>query len=174
MMNRMRKDYICKILFLCISWLVFVVDRRVLSEEIGLEKGMVAPDFFLPDLTGQRIGLSEFIGKKIILNFWSAWCKPCLEEMPVMEEFYRENRSHGIEILSINIDKEPTSFIKALVQKLHLSFLILLDPYRRVSRMYGVFALPTTYLIDQKRMIIGKCFGKLEPANNLFSSLAER
>lgn len=164
-------SFYCKILFFSyIFWVGFGTDKRIFSEEIGLEKGMTAPDFFLSDLKGGEKRLSEFMEKKIILNFWSIWCKPCREEMPFIEEFYRTNKSKGIEILSINIDKEPESFIKALVQKMQLTFPVLLDPRKKVSRMYGVFALPTTYLIDSKRTIMGKCFGKLEAKNGLFFS----
>lgn len=168
-------SFYCKILFFSyFFWLSFGIDKRVFPEEIGIKKGMTAPDFHLPNLRGEKKRLSEFMGKKIILNFWSIWCKPCREEMPIMEEFYRGNKFNGIEILSINIDKEPESFIRASVQRMQLTFPVLLDPYKRVSRMYGVFALPTTYLIDSKRAIVEKCFGKLEAKNGLLLSFAEK
>lgn len=55
--------------------------------EIGIEKGDKAPDFTLPSLkNGNDVSLSDFKGKKVLLNFWATWCRPCETEMPAMEE----------------------------------------------------------------------------------------
>ena len=65
--------------------------------------GSIAPDFELKTLTGKTVTLSEFKGKKVILNFWATWCHPCQVEMPEIEKFYK-NQGKNVVILAINID----------------------------------------------------------------------
>src|SRR5436309_3910637 len=54
--------------------------------------GMTAPDFHLPDLQGKTQRLSDYRGKVVFLDFWATWCKPCKEEMPLMERLYGDGR----------------------------------------------------------------------------------
>ncbi len=51
---------------------------------------MKAPDFTLDTLSGKSISLSDYKGKKVLLNFWATWCKPCRMEMPDMQELQKE------------------------------------------------------------------------------------
>jgi len=138
--------------------------------QVGTGVGDLAPDFSLPDLRGQQICLSAFRGKRVILNFWSTWCKPCVQEMPAMEAFYQKSRSAGIEILAVSINTERDSTVKRFAERLNLSFPILLDRDKTVARKYKVFALPTTYLINQEGIIEGKWFGKIQLDAAIFQS----
>src|SRR5690625_3513267 len=66
-------------------------------ENIGLERGKVAPDFTLETLQGEMISLSDFRGEKVLLNFWASWCPPCHAEMPDLtrdRKSTRLNSSH--------------------------------------------------------------------------------
>lgn len=130
--------------------------------EIGLEIGNLAPDFVLPDIMGKQIRLLAFRGKRVILNFWSTWCKPCIEEMPDMQTFYEKNSTTGIEILAVSINRERDDTVKDFVQKLNLTFPVLLDYDKIVSRGYKVFALPTSFLINEKGIIAKKWYGKMD------------
>src|SRR5690554_6683204 len=59
--------------------------------EVGIQKGDAAVDFELLNLDGTPAKLSDYKGKKVILNFWATWCPPCRAEMPHMERFYEDN-----------------------------------------------------------------------------------
>jgi peroxiredoxin len=129
--------------------------------EVGLNIGNLAPDFVLPDMIGKQVKLSTFRGKNVILNFWSTWCKPCIEEMPDMQTFYNKNNMEGIEILAVSINRERDSTVSDFVEKLNLTFPILLDYDKLVAREYKVFVLPTSFLINEKGIIAKKWYGKI-------------
>ncbi len=122
--------------------------------EVRPEVGYLAPDFTLPGLDGQTVRLSDFRGKKaIFLNFWATWCPPCRLEMPTMEKAYQEYKSQGLEILAVSVDTGQKSVVKNFLQEFKLTFPALLDPDMEVLRLYRMFSLPATFLIDKQGII---------------------
>ena len=55
--------------------------------------------------TGGTLDLASFRGKPLVLNFWATWCPPCVEEMPLLDRFYRENSSKVWQVVGLAIDK---------------------------------------------------------------------
>ena len=55
----------------------------------------VAPDFAVPDLSGQAVRLSAYRGQVVLVNIWATWCPPCREEMPSMERQRQEGGTDG-------------------------------------------------------------------------------
>jgi len=120
--------------------------------------GHAAPDFTAPDVRGRQIRLAEFRGKRaVLLNFWATWCVPCRQEMPTMEQAYREYKSRGLEILAVSIDAGYLPAVAATVaqfmEELKLTFPALLDPEMEVARRYRVFGIPVTFLLDREGII---------------------
>ncbi len=114
----------------------------------GPELGRPAPEFTLPDLDGTPVRLGDYRGRKAVLvNFWATWCVPCREEMPTLERLRRERRD-ALEVLAVSVDTVGPARIRAFVRELGLSFPILLDRDRRVSRLYRVRAIPVSFVID--------------------------
>lgn len=62
------------------------------KKEVGIEEGQQAPDFSLRTLSGEKSSLQDTKGKKVLLNFWATWCKPCRQEMPAMEQLQKTRR----------------------------------------------------------------------------------
>ena len=116
----------------------------------GLGIGVKAPDFELKNLAGETIKLSDYRGKKIMLNFWATWCPPCKEEMPDMEKFYQQ-ADEDVVILAVNID--PQYNVEEFTTKMGTTFPILLDEKDDVNTMYQVLTIPTTYFIDAEGIV---------------------
>jgi peroxiredoxin len=117
-------------------------------------QGFQAPDFSLPDATGQAVRLSELRGRPVLLNVWASWCGPCQAEMPAMQRLYQDYRSRGFEILAVNATaQDDRQQALGFVQELGLSFPILFDEQNQVSNLYQVQSLPTTFFIDSRGMI---------------------
>ncbi|MEX2460642.1 MAG: TlpA disulfide reductase family protein [Paenibacillaceae bacterium] len=129
----------------------------------GVQKGQLAPDFSLTDLKGVPVHLSDYKGKKVIVNFWATWCPPCRVEMPHMQKFYEDYKSKDFVILGVNLiqtEENPDS-IQAFVEDQQLTFPILLDKEGNVVQTYQVVAYPTTYLLDSIGVIREKFQGAI-------------
>lgn len=122
------------------------------------EKPIPAPDFTLEDLSGKRVSLKDLRGKVVVLNFWATWCPPCRLEMPSMEKLHRELKEKGLEVVAVNI-KETKNEVSKFFDELGLTFSALLDRDGRVSEEYGAWAIPLTYIIDQRGEFVGKITG---------------
>lgn len=65
--------------------------------------GLWALSFERPD--GQRLAMQDLRGRPLLINFWATWCPPCVEEMPLLDAFYRENDANGWQVLGLAVDK---------------------------------------------------------------------
>ncbi|WP_410489349.1 peroxiredoxin family protein [Bacillus sp. DTU_2020_1000418_1_SI_GHA_SEK_038] len=119
----------------------------------GLKVGLKAPDFELKNLEGETVRLSDYKGKKVILNFWATWCPPCKAEMPAMQNFYEEVDDE-IVILAINID--PEYDVAGFAKEMDIHFPILLDDKDEVNTAYKILTIPTTFFINEKGIITHK------------------
>lgn len=119
----------------------------------GLGIGVKAPDFELENLEGDKVKLSDYHGKKVILNFWATWCPPCKEEMPAMEKFYQQKKADVV-ILAVNID--PQYNVNEFTKNMGITFPVLLDKKDEVNSTYQVLTIPTTYFIDEDGLISNK------------------
>lgn len=130
---------------------------------VGLRQGNIAPDFELETLKGERVKLSDFRGKRIMLNFWASWCGPCRAEIPDMQKFY-DQKEEDIEILAVNlIDSRPDEAdnVGPFVEEYELTFPVLLDWGNVVSGIYQIQPIPTTFLIHSDGRIHNIAYGPL-------------
>jgi len=117
------------------------------------EIGLPAPDFLLIDaLSGKEIKLSNYIGKPIIVNFWASWCGPCKIELPELQAIQIKHGDDLI-VLAVNGDRESLEQIQYFGSKLNLTFNLLRDPKKEVTKAYGVWGLPKTLFIDRDGVI---------------------
>ena len=126
---------------------------------IGSNVGLRAPSIMLPTLKGEPVELSAFQGKVVLVNFWATWCGPCLIEMPSMQRLYEKLGNERFEILAISSDFEGAAVVKPYVDRLRLTFPILLDPRFQANNTYKITAIPTTVVIDRDGVITHKFFG---------------
>lgn len=117
--------------------------------------GTSVANFNLKDKDGKPYTAKEIVaGKKyILIDFWASWCGPCRKEIPNLKTAYSEYADKGFEILSISIDKDEKAWQKALGQE-NMQWHNLLDD-DKVSKSFNVKAIPATYLVDSKGVIIG-------------------
>ncbi|CAN7284572.1 redoxin domain-containing protein [Peribacillus frigoritolerans] len=122
----------------------------------GLKIGAKAPNFSLKTLDGKQVELSDYEGKKVMLNFWATWCPPCKKEMPDMEK-YTQQAGDDVVVLAVNID--PENDVQAFVEDNGITFTIPLDSQSAknpVNERYKILSIPTTYFIDKKGIIRNK------------------
>ena len=111
-----------------------------------------AIDFNVQNKDGINTYLSDFKdGKPIIINFWSSFCNPCVEEMPEFQKLYDDykDKVHFIMIDSIGALGETKATGKAFIQKNNYTFPVYFDVNQNAQEAYGVYSFPTTYLINE-------------------------
>ena len=111
-----------------------------------------APDFALRSMKGAPVRLSEHLGEVVIVNFWATWCGPCRQEMPLLDALYGKYKQAGLVLLSVNIDENVEPAIE-MAQTLKVSYPVLFDSRKEVSRAYDVGAMPVTVLVDRAGVV---------------------
>lgn len=120
--------------------------------QFGASKGDTAYDFYLEDMDGNFVSLSDFRGKKVFLNFWASWCPPCRVEMPHLQEFAEENED--VVVLGVNVTSSESSLdnVKGFVDEFGLTFPNLYGT-DDITYLYYVESLPTSYFIDSNGVV---------------------
>lgn len=146
------------------------IDNEQLGSEMtgvaaseGLNKGDNAPDFELTTLEGKKVKLSDYQGKKVILNFWATWCPPCKAEMPHMQNYYEDfAEKENVEILAVNLTSgDSADKVDDFVLDYGLTFPIPMDTEGSVGETFEAITIPTSYMIDTKGRIQNKIVGPM-------------
>ncbi|WP_052123957.1 redoxin domain-containing protein [Ureibacillus manganicus] len=150
-----------------LSWVFIVILAASVALNFEKDKKTIvigeATDFELQTISGETVRLSDYRGKKVILNFWATWCPPCKAEMPHMQKFYEE---HGdeIEVIAVNLTSRDNGVeaVEKFVGDNGLTFTIPLDVNGEYGDAYEIFSIPTTYIIDEKGQIYQKIVGPMD------------
>lgn len=124
-----------------------------------LKVGVQAPDFTVKDLDGNGFNLRECCGKDaVLLFFWSFFCGPCREEMPLINEMTRQYGGKGLQVIGVNLDGvEMKKAIDKFVATEKIGFRIVFDELEgdafRVADPYGVAGTPALFVIDKKGVV---------------------
>lgn len=143
-----------------IAYLLLWPSQGSAARGSGIPVGDVAPDFELKTITGETYKLSDLRGQAVMLNFWASWCSPCRAEMPTLQKAYEEYEAQGFVILAINLNESDIA-IRGFQEKYGLTFPIVVDKDDRVSRMYDIVPLPTSYFIDREGIVQAKWTGEI-------------
>jgi peroxiredoxin len=125
------------------------------TTETGIMTGQRAPDFTLNDLNGKTFTLSQLRNKKpVLLIFWATWCPACRQAIPYFSELHAQYGSRGLEVIALNIaSNDPLPRVQRFQEENKMPYRILYDEKTEVSRLYAVFGIPTSLLIDQDGII---------------------
>jgi peroxiredoxin len=135
-----------------------------------LKAGAPAPDFEVTDLQDKKFHLKECCGKEsVLLFFWSFFCGPCREEIPMINEMAKEYRDKGLHVIGVNLDgREMKKAIDKFVVSEKIAFRIVFDELEgdafRVADPYGVAGTPALFVIDKKGNIAFSAVGAVTGA----------
>ncbi|HEY5999149.1 MAG TPA: TlpA disulfide reductase family protein [bacterium] len=135
-----------------------------------LESGKPAPDFTVKDTAGTVFDFGvEKTKRAHVLVFWSIFCEPCREEMPVVEKLANEYKPAGnVEVLTVNMDGAPfLDGIKGFIKQYKYSFRILLDELDAkgenfaIADPYQIAGTPALILVDAEGRIAQSHVGRI-------------
>ena len=121
-----------------------------------------APEINGTDLEGQRLVLSDYRGKVVLLSFWATWCKPCLECIPHEKSLTEKFAKEGFVILGVNGDSD-TKQAHITAAKCGITWRSFCDEWsgtERISAEWSIHGWPTFYLIDRDGIIRRRFWGQ--------------
>jgi thiol-disulfide isomerase/thioredoxin len=124
---------------------------------ILVRKPVPIRDFTARMLDGSAQKLSDLKGNVVFLNFWATWCGPCRTEMPSMEILYQQFKNRPFIMLAIDLQEDHED-VSAFMRRMGLTFPVGIDE-GAIGGMYGISAIPTTFIIDRKGYIIAAIAG---------------
>ena len=122
--------------------------------------GSNAPDFSVRD-SEHQVALAQFHGQIVVLNFWATWCAPCVEEVPSLVEMQRRMKAKGVTVLAVSIDVDENAY-RQFVRDHNVNLITVRDPDQKVSKLYGTFGWPETYIIDRSGVVRRKFIGPVD------------
>jgi len=124
----------------------------------GASDHSLAPDFSLPDLTGQNLNLSSYRGKVILLDFWATWCDPCRDEIPHFVELQNKYGDQGLQVIGVSMDDGPEP-VRAFYQRFKMNYPVVMGNAKTGELYGGVLGLPIAFLIGRDGRITAKHIG---------------
>ena len=126
--------------------------------------------FNLPNLEGKYVNAEDLKGSYILLNFWATWCKPCVKELPSLNNLNKTFKdNNNFKLVAINVGQTKEVVSEFINNKSPIDFTVLLDEKIELTD-WEVSAIPTTFLIDDKGNIIYKVEGEKEWDNSEFTA----
>lgn len=113
--------------------------------------------FTEPRLDGSMARSDDFAGQVLLLAFWATWCKPCVKELPILQDIYERYRGdRRVAVLAVHCSLETQSIseVRAFVKRLGLSLPVLYDADRSMRRSFGSGGIPRTFLIDGQGRLV--------------------
>ncbi len=160
-----------------------------LSEEIrkfrGGSPGSAAKDFTTTDISGNKLNLSDYKGKYVLIDFWASWCVPCRKGNPHLKELYAKYKDKGIEFIGVADDDRAEEAWKKAVEKDGIGIWKhvrrglkyengVFDRSTDINENFGIHTLPTKILIDPTGLIIGRYGEEEEGLDNQLQQIFDK
>jgi|APSaa5957512493_1039668.scaffolds.fasta_scaffold79694_2 thiol-disulfide isomerase/thioredoxin len=121
------------------------------------------PIFKLLDIKGNTFTDKNTDGKYLVINFWATWCKPCLQEIPILVGFYNKH-SDKVLVLGMSYEKSNRIDVEGFTSRLNVNYPIILfsevnAPY--FSKFTEIKGMPTTVIYNPKGKLVGAYLGQV-------------
>jgi uncharacterized protein (TIGR03437 family) len=119
-----------------------------------------APDFSLADSGGRIVRRSAYLGDVVVVNYWTTWCAPSTEEIPVLMEFQKTYQARGFHVIGISMDDFGWDDVRPYLKLHPVSYDIVVDDSKTSDAFGGIDFIPITFLIDRNGRVAERLDGK--------------
>jgi thiol-disulfide isomerase/thioredoxin len=137
--------------------------RSPAAPQLSSKVHPVAPEFSVIAIDGQKLALSDYRGKIVLLDFWATWCAPCRDEIPHFVQLQDTYGSRGFQMLGISMDDSPQP-VRQFYRDFHMNYPVALGGAKLGELYGGVFGLPIAFLLDRDGRIVSKHVGATDAA----------
>jgi len=123
--------------------------------------GGSTPALSLKNLAGKDVGLGDYSGRTVIVNFWATWCEPCVAEMPSLQRLRDRMAPAGLEVIAVNL-QENAARIQPYLERLGVTFPVVRDHDGSVRTAWGVGVFPTSFVVGPDRRIAWWVKGEID------------
>ena len=120
------------------------------------------PDMTFQDINGRTISTKDWKGKVTLVNFWATWCPPCRAEIPALIKLQDTYRDH-LQIIGISYDEGSVDDVRQFVGEQKINYPIVMSNADLGKGFPGVFALPTSFMLDKEAKTVQKHIGLISP-----------
>jgi len=147
----MRKPALWVLLALAVSTGAAIADEPAAkSVRPSLPVGSIPEDELGKDMNGNKVRISDYHGKVVIVSFWASWCGPCKQELPVLAGVVKQVGPDHLQVIAINYrdEYEPFKYAVNVLKDYPITFLRR-DPNSRTAKKYGVHGIPRMIFIGR-------------------------
>ena len=142
----------------CALYVFFERSPRVAGHRAAAGQHEPAPDFSLPDLSGQRLSLSAYRGKVVLLDFWATWCDSCRDEIPRFVQLQNKYRDQGLQIIGVSLDDSPEP-ARDFYERFKMNYPVVMGN-AKTGDLYGkILGLPVAFVIQRDGRVYAKHVG---------------
>ena len=121
------------------------------------------PELTFKTLDGRTMNSRDWKGKVVLVNFWATWCPPCREEIPALIKLQETYKDHLL-ILGVSADEGSPDDVAKFAAEHRMNYPIVMETPELTKAFPGIFALPTTFVVDQDVKMVQKHIGLLNIA----------
>lgn len=130
------------------------------------------PEAKLVPLKEATINFSDLKGNWVVINYWASWCKPCIKEIPLINQYYQRNKTKNLKVFGVNYDHLEKSELQALITKLKINFPTLAQDPAQALQLGDIPGIPVTYIYNPQGQLVKKLFGGLDEKGGIEKQLS--
>jgi thiol-disulfide isomerase/thioredoxin len=128
--------------------------------------GEAAPNFTSYDLQGNKVGLSDFGSRPVLLTFWATWCTVCKDELPALQALEQRYSSDGLKVLAVNYRETSNERMRQYLAGINVTLQSVIDPGAAIAMAYGVdVGLPVNVVVDRSGRVAQIMVGEVPIAS---------
>lgn len=131
------------------------------AEAIGSTEENRAPSFELESIGGgEPLRLADYDGKVRLVDFWAIWCKPCVQELPMLQGLQDRYGADGFQMIGVYHSDEQPDEVRAFLDERGISYPQAIGNDDVADAFGGILGLPAAFLIDREGRIVQRYGGE--------------